>query len=274
MENKYNSFQVLVSTMNNNPGFLKDINLRSNAIVINQTNYNIESEFNFGNNKIIWVNSNTKGLSISRNIALKKATSDICLLVDDDEILAENVEFIILEEFNKIPKADVIIFNLESINNKSTRYINKTSKRLSLLNSYRYGSARIAFKISSIKAKNIKFNELFGAGGKFNSGEDSIFISDIYKNKLAVYSSDKIIAKINDDFGRSSWFSGYNIKYFFIKGVVFFELFNLLSPVFILHFLIKHHKKYYHNISFLKAFISTIRGKRFYQKFKDRKHYG
>lgn len=63
----------------------------------------------------------------------------------------------------------------------------KKRKRLHIYSSLNYATYNIAIRKSSIK--NIRFNSLFGPGSKYNNGSDTLFIVDLYKNKLHVYSS-------------------------------------------------------------------------------------
>ena len=51
-----------------------------------------------------------------------RATSDICVLADDDLRFKENYAEIVEKHFNENPNCDVIIFNLEGCD---SRYIKK-----------------------------------------------------------------------------------------------------------------------------------------------------
>ena len=64
------------------PIFSKISTINFTVLVINQTQKGQELTSNLNHVKII--NTYTKGLSVSRNLALKHATGDICLLADDD----------------------------------------------------------------------------------------------------------------------------------------------------------------------------------------------
>lgn len=60
------------------------MNINTDAVVINQCSIEQENNFIFNGKNIKWVDSLEKGLSKSRNMALKYASGDICLIADDD----------------------------------------------------------------------------------------------------------------------------------------------------------------------------------------------
>ena len=81
---KKENLQVLISTQNLQNDeqvnkLLKDMNVTSNYLIINQTK---NHKCNIKNSKVI--TKFEKGLSKSRNIAIKEADEDIVLLADDD----------------------------------------------------------------------------------------------------------------------------------------------------------------------------------------------
>ena len=70
-----------------------------------------------------------------------------------------------------------------------------------------------------------------------------MFLSDCIDKKLKVYSYPAVIAYLQDE-RESTWFKGYNEKYFFDKGVLFSVLFPGMCRIFTLVHCIKHRKKY------------------------------
>ena len=58
--------------------------IKTDAVVVNQCQEDNSQEFIKNGHRIRWINSSTRGLSISRNICLENATADICLIADDD----------------------------------------------------------------------------------------------------------------------------------------------------------------------------------------------
>ncbi|HFI0155303.1 TPA: glycosyltransferase [Streptococcus suis] len=258
------SIQILVSTMNQTDfSLIEKMNIQSNAIIINQCDHYGYHELEKDKFTIKWFNVAERGLSRSRNVALSKATGDICLLVDDDEILKDGYTDVILSEFEKDPLVGLITFNLKSIGNISKRYINKKRRRLHFYNIMRYGSARIAFKRSLIINRRICFAPNFGAGAGVSCGEDSLFLHDCLQKGIIAYSSPEYIADIDDGDGNSSWFKGYTEKYFTDLGAVFAAMSPKFCNLWILQFLIRHKSKT-RELGFYNCLSLMIKGKQIY----------
>jgi glycosyltransferase involved in cell wall biosynthesis len=258
------SIQLLVSTMNQTDfSLIEKMNIQTNAVIINQCDHYEYHELTRNKHTIKWFNVKEKGLSRSRNVALSKATGDICLLVDDDEVMKNGYAEVILSEFEKNPKVGLITFNLNSIGNISNRYINKERKRLRFYNIMRYGSARIAFKRSLVVNKRLCFAADFGAGAPISCGEDSLFLYDCLQKGIIAYSSPEFIADIDDGDGNSSWFRGYTEKYFTDLGAVYAAMSPRFSYLWILQFLIRHKTKT-SKLGFYNCLSLMVKGKRIY----------
>lgn len=252
------TLQILISTMfEKDYSLLEKMNINNDCVVVNQTDEDSIKKFIFKNFNVIWINSMERGLSKSRNLALKYASGDIILLADNDEILFDSSGADIINQFIKNKKADLICFNIKSIGDKRKRYVNKKCKRLNFFNIFRYGSARIAFKLKFIKKNRITFNENFGAGTENGGGEDSLFLNDFLKNNAKCFSNPLYIGNIDDT--KSTWFSGYNEQYFVNIG----KFLYVLTPNFVhiksFLFLIRSFKKTKY-IGFLKALKSIYKG--------------
>ena len=57
---------------------------------------------------------------------------------------------------------------------------------------------------------------MFGGGCLYGSGEDTLFIADCFRAGLTVYSHSYVLGQCAKD--SSSWFTGYNGKFFYDKG--------------------------------------------------------
>ena len=130
--------------------------------------------------------SNTIGLSKSRNLAISKANSDICLIADDDASFVEELHSIVLNAFRENPKADIITFKI-CVPGRGY-YKNYSTKKFwyKRKNIFKVSSIEIAFKSNSIKKCNLKFDEEFGLGSKYPLGEEAIFLNDALINGLKV----------------------------------------------------------------------------------------
>jgi hypothetical protein len=211
------SLEILVATMHQ-MDFCKidEMNINSDVIFANQADdYTYrEEKMNFGVARMI--TTKERGVGKNRNLALSMAKNQICLLSDDDVVYVDNYYDIILKAFNELPHADIIIFNIETQGEKVKRRINSKIKKVNIFNFMNYGAVRIAFRKDSIVNHNIWFSLKFGGGATYGAGEDSLFLREALRKKLNIYTYPAKIATVNQT--TSTWFKGYNSKFFFDKG--------------------------------------------------------
>ena len=97
---------------------------------------------------------------------------------------------------DSIIDADLIIFNIKILNPNRQGSIITENKKINFFNYMKYGSCRIAFRKSRVDKYNIRFDELFGAGATYTSGEDTIFMNDCLKHGLKIYTCPDTIAYV------------------------------------------------------------------------------
>lgn len=123
-----------------------------------------------------------KGLSANRNHALGKATAPLLLISDDDvEYTKDNLQRVITA-FEDNPDADILTFKYDTQNCHKT-YPENSISLSTPFKGYFISSIEIAFRRESIQGK-IWFNEFFGIGAVFPSGEEDVFIKDCLANGL------------------------------------------------------------------------------------------
>ena len=232
--------QTLVSTMNKEDiSFLEAMNLKTDVVVGNQNNRQSLKKYCIANKNIIFIESNSKGLSNNRNLTLSYADADICIIADDDIVYCDNYDVLVQEAFENHSDADIIIFNVYE--KPTERYVIKKAHRVRGLEFLKYGSVRIALRRSSI-INDVVFDERFGAGGRIPSGEDTIFLADCLKKKKVIYAVPDYILYLPKT--ESSWFKGYDNTYFINKGKMYYRIFgNIAFGVCILDVL-KHKSQY------------------------------
>lgn len=251
--------QVLVSTMHQTDyKLMKKMNIQSDAIFINQCDRNEFEKFEYKGNAIFFLSFNERGIGLSRNNALMRATADICLFADDDVGYIDNYREIIIKTFQSNPDADIIVFNVLSTNPAREEYIILKEKRLRFYNCLRYGTFRIAIRTESIRKKNMYFSLLFGGGAKYGSGEDSLFLMESIKKGCKIYASPKVIGSVTHE--ESTWFNGYTNKYFFDKGALFAAFSGKLARVLCLQFIARHREIYQKSRSWKQVFDLMNRG--------------
>lgn len=249
--------EIILSVMNLDIKDLDKKNIKSKCTVINQCGKN---DFKKYKNFNIY-SYDELGAANSRNRGLEHITEDIILLCDDDMVYEKNYEEIVLEEFKKNPKADMIFFNVNSPNRKKRPI--KKNKRMHLYNSLHYATCNIAFRKKSLN--NIKFNNMFGPNGTYKNagGDDTLFIVSFLKNKLKIYSCKKYIGTVYHE--TSTWYKKNNEKFFYDKGALFTAINKNIRHLLILQYLLRH-KEVLENITFKKALKLMLDGSKNYIK--------
>jgi hypothetical protein len=169
------------------------------------------------------------------------ANADIVLFSDDDITYYDGTLAQVKTAFAAFPDADVIIFSVD-LEKRGEIYERRRvpHKKMHIWNAMKYGTYSIAAKRKSLIKNNITFHHCFGGGALYGSGEDSLFLKECFDKKLKVYSYDYVLGKCNKD--QSSWFSGFNEKFFYDKGALFGCLFPRLKYVMLPVFAAKFNK--------------------------------
>lgn len=249
--------QLLISAMFAEPKELvKKMNVASEAILINQCDASgFESFFvkdeNGQEREIKAYSFGERGVGLSRNNALLRADKEISLFSDDDIVYEKGYEKKIIEEFEKHKEADVLLFNVEVCEERRT-YFNTDFHRVRWYNCGRYPAYAIAIRTEKMHNSNLTFSLLFGGGAKYSNGEDSLFLRDCLKAGLKMYASPVVIGK--EEAGESTWFFGYNKKFFFDRGVLYHYLYGAMAKVWGLRFLLKNKATMCKEISLKQAY--------------------
>lgn len=247
-------FEVLLSTMHEKDfTIIEKSNLKNvNVLVVNQC----ESEKVENREKYRMIYTETRGLSVSRNMAIHNADADICLIADNDERFVERIEEIIVGAYEKIKDADLIIFKMKNFPTK----LGERTRRLKKLDLLRVPSFQISFKLRAIKDR-IAFDCNLGAGTGNGAGEETKFLLDCYKKKLKIYYVPVEIASLLQN--ESTWFFGYNERFFFDRGKTTRYIFGCSFAVaYALYYLLAKYSVYKAEISFQTALRSMLRGLR------------
>jgi glycosyltransferase involved in cell wall biosynthesis len=224
--------QVLVATMHQKDlSIAEKMNIRCEAVIANQADRNeILVE---GDRRMI--TTATRGVGLNRNIALLASDGDILLFADDDVVYYDDMPQAVTAAFRENPQADVLVFGLDMVKNGvifDRRRL--TNRRLHVFNAMRFGTCRVAIRRESMLRANIMFNQNFGGGCTFSAGEDSLFLKACFDRGLKVYAHEYVLGTCAKD--TSTWFVGYDEKYFYDKGVLMRCLFPRLPRVMALYF--------------------------------------
>ena len=263
-------FEILCVTMHQKDfAKIEEMNIHSNVVFANQSDATSYAEIEFSGKRARMITTATRGVGINRNLALTYADADICLFADDDVEYVDNMEQLVLDEFDKHPDADVFIFHLDTDDEKRKQISYKKSRKHRRFEHMPWGGCRIAVRLSSIKKANVWFTTLFGGGCIFPSGEDSMWLIEAKRKGLKFYVSDKTIGKIS--FEESSWFTGYNEKFYFAKGVFYAAVHPKSISLWMLYFALKSKKM--GSLTLSQKFNWMKKGKAGYKKMMTYKDY-
>ncbi len=249
--------QLLISAMFAEPKELVNkMNVSSEAVLINQCDVNGFENFwvqdaDGIDREIKAYSFNERGVGLSRNNALLRADKEISLFSDDDIIYVDDYEKRIVDEFKKHKEADVLLFNVEVCEERRT-YFNTDFHRVRWYNCGRYPAYAIAIRTDKMHSSNLTFSLLFGGGAKYSNGEDSLFLRDCLKAGLKMYATDVVIGR--EEAGESTWFFGYNKKFFYDRGVLYHYLYGAMAKVWGLRFLLKNKATMCKEIPFKHAY--------------------
>lgn len=213
-------FEVLCVTMHQSDfSKVAEMNIHSNVVFANQCDRTVYEEKRFDGFTAKMISTETRGVGINRNLALAYASADICLLADDDVVYDDNMEARVCAEFDAHSDADVMIFHLASTDPNRPQIQYPKTKKHGRFGRMPWGGVRIAFRLAALRRANVWFTTLFGGGCLYPSGEDSMFLTDLKRAGLCFYVSSETIGAVKMD--ESSWFSGYDEKFYFGKGAFY-----------------------------------------------------
>lgn len=252
------TFQLLISSLNSEPeNLIKTMNVKSDAVVINQCDKDDETALCIDGHNIKVLSRNERGVGLSRNLAIDNSTADILLFSDEDIVYTDGYEEAVLEAFESKKDASVLTFNFD-VDERRRTYYNTDSHQITWKNYGRYPAYAIAVRRKDIIDNGIRYSTLFGGGAKYSNGEDSLFLHDCLKKGLLMYSETALLGQ--ETYRESTWFKGYSEKFFFDRGVLYHFLYGKVASVFGLRFLLKNKSTMLKEISLMKAFSLLRKG--------------
>lgn len=252
------NLQVLVSAVNQEVSSLAErMRLESDAIIINQTDHFSYAEYTHNGRRIQCYEFQERGVGLSRNNALLRATGDILLFSDEDIVYNKGYEKQVLDAFREHPEADFLLFNMHVGESRATYHTEKYH-RVHIWNAGRYPTYSFAVRREKLFASHITFSLLFGGGARYSNGEDSLFLKDCLKYGMAVYA---VPVEIGAEQEReSTWFKGFTEKFFTDRGALYHFLYGRLAYLMALRFILAHQRVMCRDIPSKKALALMRRG--------------
>ncbi len=251
--------EVLISALGKDAQELASgMNLECDAVIVDQGSREDRYEFKTQEGSIVRViESRDRGIGLSRNLALKEAKGRIVLFSDDDIVYSKGYAEGILKAFEAHPEADIIMFNVDVAEYRKTYRIDKEI-RVHKWSVGRYPAYAAAARLDSIRKAKVKFSVLFGGGARYSNGEDSLFFMDCLRSGLKIIG---VPYNIGTEIPReSTWFHGYNDKFFFDRGVLYSYLYGSAAGIWALRFVLVKRRNYADSMKPKDAFMLMKKG--------------
>ncbi len=251
------SLEILIATMYRTDfSFLEKIFSKNkhfsnyNILIVNQTDEGRLLHSDYDTVRVI--NSFERGSPASRNLAIKNAKHDLCLMADDDIVYEEGFDKTILKAYEDQPDASFISF--EAINENHQLYANYFPKgkhtKASLRTIY---TIVISFNRAAFKTHQVYFNHYFGVGSLFEGETEIMFLRNAFDKGLSMYHEDKTIVMHADD---SSGRHLGSDKAFYARSAAACRFYGNLSYIWLLKYTLFTLRKGYITIG---EFISKMK---------------
>jgi len=212
------------------------MNIQTDVVFANQADGHEYVEQIIDRNNVKMITTPYRGVGKNRNMALLYSSADILMFSDDDMVYMDGYEAGVVEAFERLPDADMIIFHCLTNSDRGTPNINKIS-RVRLWNFMRYGTFSFVIRKEAVLKYNLNFTQLFGGGSRYCAGEDNLFLREALKKNLKIYSHPFTIAAVNHE--TSTWFEGFNKKFFYDNGAWLQTAFPILKHLLVWYFVFK-----------------------------------
>lgn len=248
-------FEILISTMfRSDLSFLEAMFPNGDysgyaILVINQTDAERQLHTDQGNVRVI--NTEERGLPQSRNMAIRNAIGDVCLVADDDVLYVPDLESIILNGYTTYPDAAVITFQLQNVKGELFRKYPNVKRHTNA--SYKtVNGVVISFKKDILLEKEVLYNLFFGLGAVFSGANEYVFMRDVLRANLPAYFIPKTILT------HPEVSSGQDIgsdRLLYLRGALAYKCYGIWGYLWVLKyvFFLVRHKSIDPKYAFAKA---------------------
>ncbi len=244
--------EVLISCMHQaDASLVQRSGISCDALVINQCHREDYLECD----RIRMFSTRERGLTRSRNMAIQNARGDVCLLCDDDEEFVPDFDKKILETYEKLPQADVIIFKMVG---RIPSFPDKVMA-LKFPKTMKVSSWQISFRREKLLQSGVRFDELLGAGTGNGAEEELKFLLDCQRAGLKIWYAPVEIAAVKQE--TSTWYDGFNEKFFENRGATTRYILGVpMALLYGVYYVVKKRSMYKDTLTMGKAWKALCRG--------------
>jgi hypothetical protein len=210
-------------------------------------------------------NSNT-GLSNNRNNALVTSLKNLnvnYIYIADDDIKIRAKNLINATNFAEINQSSLVSGMVSTPKGMYKKYPNSKIK-LNIFSVAKVSSVEMIISADLIRKKSIFFNEQFGLGAKYTSGEEYILSTSILRVGGDCVFLPIILCEHPPESSGKDFFS--DVTKIQAKGAMFKSIFGLKAYIFCIYFSLSKYKAYKKNISFMFFLINIFKGCYEYKK--------
>lgn len=246
---------ILVSTVDDwlakNPDFFENIDFEICEVIVIQQLIKSNIELKLNNPSKVF-SYKEKGVSLSRNKALEKASAPIALMADDDTYFIKGFENIIIEAYKQHQDAHIITFQAMNTEGDFFKKYSNQAYKHNFRTILKISNIEVSINLSKLKNRKL-FDENYGPGSACICGSDTVFVVDTFNKGWNMYYIPKpIVVHPPVSSGRTySEFQTYH------KGIMYRRCFGWKSFILGLAFAIKKHGEYKQDLSFFK-FLKLI----------------
>lgn len=230
-------------------------NITGGCVMINQCDREDYAEYPTERGTIRMFSNRQRGLTKSRNQAIRNAQADVCLICDDDEFFVSDYENAILEAYRQHPQADVIIFKIDNLRSS----FQDEAMQLRFPQTMKVSSVQISFRRERLLEAGVWFDELLGAGTGNGAEEELKFLLDCQRAGLKIWFVPVVIGSVSQE--ASTWFGGFDERFFENRGATTrYILGTALASLYAVYYVVRKRNMYQDTISPLCALKAIFRG--------------
>ncbi|MCQ4294873.1 glycosyltransferase [Pseudomonas stutzeri] len=150
-----------------------------------------QSSFFFARNDVLYIPSSEKGLSKSRNLAMRNCSTQYALISDDDVVI-DIPSLLNAVDFAEKNNVDILACRFSYSDGTMNSYP-EAGRHLGIMSVASVCSIEILVKVDSLRRNFISFDERFGLGTSLPSGEEYVFLTDALKSGLEIRHSPCVV---------------------------------------------------------------------------------